>query len=35
MDEAKGNIYSMAKGREKEEDPYYQHPYRVSRDGTR
>ena len=35
IDEAKGNIYFMANGREKDEDPYYQHLYRVSMDGTR
>ena len=35
IDEAKGNIYFMANGKEKNEDPYYQHLYRVSMDGTR
>ena len=35
IDEAKGNIYFMANGKEKNEDPYYQHLYRVSTEGTR
>ena len=35
IDEAKGNIYFMANGIEKDEDTYYQHLYRVSMDGTR
>ena len=35
IDEAKGNIYFMANGREKDEDPYYRHLYRISMDGTR
>ena len=34
IDEAAGVAYVMANGREPEEDPYYQHLYRVNLDGT-
>ncbi len=35
MDESKGFVYFTANGKENGEDPYYQHFYRVSLDGTK
>ena len=35
VDESKGFVYFTANGKEKGEDPYYQHLYRVSLDGTK
>ena len=35
IDESRGFVYFMANGKEEDEDPYYQHLYRVSLDGTR
>ena len=34
VDEARGTVYFMANGREAGEDPYYQHLYSVSLEGT-
>ncbi len=34
VDEASGAVYVMANGRDPEEDPYYQHLYRVNLDGS-
>ena len=34
VDEARGIVYFMANAREADEDPYYQHLYRVNLDGT-
>jgi dipeptidyl-peptidase-4 len=34
IDEASGTIYFTANAREKEEDPYYEHAYRIKLDGS-